>query len=73
MSVDTPFHAHVTVRGMSCQHCAMSVTEEIRDIDGVCAVDVRLDSGVVTVSAYREVDRREIAAAVCEAGFELAG
>lgn len=73
MLVDTPFRAHVKVTGMNCEHCVMSVTEEIGEIKGVCAVEVRLDSGVVTVSADREVDRNEIAAAVCEAGFELVG
>lgn len=51
----------------------MSVTEELSEIDGVSAVDVRLDSGVVTVLADRDVERDEIAAAVTEAGFELVG
>lgn len=73
MSVEAPFRAQVTVTGLTCQHCVMSVTEELADIDGVSAVDVSLVSGAVTLVADREVDRREIEAAVCEAGFELAG
>ena len=27
-----------TVTGMTCQHCVMSVTEEVGEIDGVSAV-----------------------------------
>jgi copper chaperone len=73
MAVRTPFRVQVTVTGMTCQHCAMSVSEEIGEIPGVSAVDVQLDSGAVTVRADREVNRTELAAAVSEAGFELVG
>ncbi|MDN5750499.1 MAG: cation transporter [Pseudonocardia sp.] len=73
MAVEAPFRTHVTVAGLTCRHCVMSVTEGLSEIDGVSAVDVRLDSGVVTVLADRDVERDEIAAAVTEAGFELVG
>jgi copper chaperone len=73
MSVEAPFRTQITVTGMTCQHCVMSVTEEISEIDGVSTVDVALESGAVTVLADREVGREEIQAAVTEAGFELAG
>lgn len=71
MPVEAPFRAQVTVSGMTCQHCVLSVTEEISEIDGVSAVDVQLASGAVTVLADREIGRAEIAAAVTEAGFQL--
>jgi len=73
MSVEAPFRTEVTVTGMTCRHCAMSVTEEVREIDGVSAVDVRLETGAVTVLADREVGRAEIADAIDAAGFGLAG
>lgn len=72
MSVEAPFRTQVTVTGMSCQHCVMSVTEEVSEIDGVSAVDVDLESGAVTVLSERDVPTYEIAAAVTEAGFQLA-
>lgn len=72
MSVEAPFRIQVTVTGMTCQHCVMSVTEEVGGIRGVTAVDVRLADGSVTVLADRAVDRDELAAAVAQAGFELA-
>lgn len=72
MSVEAPYRTQVTVTGMTCQHCVLSVTEEISEIDGVSAVEVQLDTGGVTVVAGREVTRDEIATAVVEAGFALA-
>lgn len=73
MAVEAPFRTCVTVTGLTCQHCVMSVTEEVAEIDGVSAVDVRLDTGLLTVLADRDVERDEIEAAVVEAGFELVG
>lgn len=72
MSIESPFRARVTVTGMTCQHCVMSVTEEVEEIDGVSAVEVDLQTGSVTVSSSREVSTDEIATAVTEAGFTLA-
>jgi copper chaperone len=72
MSVEAPFRIEVTVTGMTCQHCVMSVTEEISEIHGVDSVEVTLDSGAVIVLADREITRAEIAAAVTEAGYDVA-
>ena len=72
MSVGTPFHTQVTVTGMTCRHCVMSVTEEVGEIPAVSAVEVDLESGAVTVLSEREITSEEIAAAVSEAGFALA-
>ncbi|WP_199444562.1 heavy-metal-associated domain-containing protein [Umezawaea beigongshangensis] len=69
MSVSTTY----TVTGMTCQHCISSVTEELTELDGVTGVAVELDSGAVTVTSERELDRAEVASAVTEAGYQLAG
>ncbi|NHI15608.1 heavy-metal-associated domain-containing protein [Microbacterium excoecariae] len=60
-----------TVQGMTCQHCVMSVTEEVSDIAGVEKVDVDLATGRLTVTAP-EIDDAAVAAAVSEAGYALA-
>jgi copper chaperone len=60
------------VVGMTCDHCVRAVGNEIRKIDGVHAVDVELVSGLVTVTSSDGVDSAMIAAAVDEAGYELA-
>jgi copper chaperone len=60
-----------TVKGMTCDHCVRSVTEEIDVIDGVQRVDVDLASGRVTVTSTRPLPQDEVRAAVAEAGYEL--
>ena len=72
MADEAPYRTQVTVTGMTCQHCVMSVTEEVGEIEGVRSVDVQLATGAVTVVSERALDLAEIAAAVEEAGFALA-
>ena len=61
------------VVGMSCDHCARSVGNEIRKIDGVDAVAVDLVTGVVTVTSSGDVASSDVSSAVAEAGYALAG
>ncbi|QGK70552.1 cation-transporting ATPase [Allosaccharopolyspora coralli] len=61
-----------TVTGMTCQHCVMSVTEEVSEIDGVTDVQVDLPTGALTVVSSQDVSERAVRSAVDEAGFALA-
>jgi len=61
-----------TVTGMTCSHCVNSVSSEIRQIPGVTDVRVDLGSGSVTVTSDQPLDEDAVAAAVDEAGYELA-
>lgn len=58
------------VTGMTCGHCKSSVMTEVLQVPGVRAVDVDLDSGVLTVRG--EADDAAIRAAVDEAGYAVA-
>ncbi|MFO7278821.1 MAG: copper ion binding protein [Thermoanaerobacterales bacterium] len=60
-----------TVSGMSCEHCVAAVRAELGKVEGVTGVEVDLDSGRVTVTSDRPLDRAAVAAAVDEAGYEL--
>jgi copper chaperone len=57
-----------TVHGMTCPHCALSVTEEVTEVAGVEAVDVDLASGRLVVRG--DADDGAVLAAVAEAGYE---
>ncbi|MGD9704092.1 MAG: heavy-metal-associated domain-containing protein [Acidimicrobiia bacterium] len=61
------------VTGMTCAHCVAAVTEEVSKLDGVIDVSVDLGTGAVTVESNGPVDRAELAAAIDEAGYEVAG
>jgi len=60
------------VVGMTCDHCARSVGNEIRKIDRVDAVAVDLVTGVVTLTSSGDVAVADVATAVTEAGYALA-
>ena len=60
------------VIGMTCAHCVNAVTQEIVKLEGVTHVDVDLDTGLVTVSSQQPVDPSAVAAAIDEAGYEVA-
>jgi copper chaperone CopZ len=55
---------------MTCEHCVMSVSEEVGEISGVRDVAVELDSGRLTVAGEGFTDE-QVAAAVAEAGYEV--
>jgi copper chaperone CopZ len=63
----------VTVTGMSCGGCALSVREEIGEIPGVHTVDVDPGSGTVIIESAHPVATVAIKNAVEEAGYQLAG
>ena len=58
------------VTGMSCEHCAASVSEEVAEVAGVRAVDVDLTAGRVTVRGEGFTDEAihaaEVAIAMCQ-------
>lgn len=60
----------ITVSGMTCQHCAASVREELSEIPGLTVLDIDVASGKVTLSGT-EVDVEAVGAAVEEAGYQL--
>ena len=61
-----------TVVGMTCDHCVQAVSTEIAKLPGVSGVDVDLASGRVRVQSADQLDDAVVAAAVDEAGYELA-
>lgn len=60
-----------TITGMTCDHCASSVREEVSEVAGVAGVEVDLASGRLTVRGERVADDA-VRAAVAEAGYEIA-
>ena len=60
-----------SVPAIHCAHCAMSIREEISEVEGVEVIDIDLDSKLVTVSG-RELDDGNLRAAIEEAGYEAA-
>jgi copper chaperone len=60
------------VTGMTCEHCRAAVAEEVAAVPGVTDVAVDLAAGRLTVRG-EGIDDGLVAAAVDEAGYEVAG
>jgi len=57
------------VPGMSCGHCRAAVESEVGAVAGVAAVDVDLETKLVTVRGS-DLDDAALRAAIDEAGYE---
>ena len=60
-----------SVPAIHCDHCAMSIREEVSEVEGVEAIEVDLDAKVVTIRG-RELSDERLRAAIEEAGYEVA-
>ena len=60
-----------TVPDVHCEHCVASIREEVSEVAGVEAVDVDLESKLVTVRGS-ELDDAALRAAIEEAGYDAA-
>ena len=60
-----------TVVGMTCEHCGLSVREEVSELDGVETVDVDLASGHLSVRG-EGISDAAVDDAVADAGYEVA-
>lgn len=58
----------IKIQGMTCGHCAMSITNEIATIEGVSAVKVDHVAGNAIVESDG-VTNEQLAEAVAEAGY----
>lgn len=54
-----------------CGHCAASIKEEVSEVAGVEAVDVDVDTRVVTIHGL-DLSDADLRAAIEEAGYEAA-
>ncbi len=59
------------VKGMSCQHCVMSVTKALSQLEGIKNVRVDLATGEVQFDNTKAVVSGRIEKAITEAGYEV--
>ena len=60
-----------SVPAIHCAHCAMSIREEVSQVEGVDDVAVDLDTKVVTVSG-NDLDDAALRVAIEDAGYHAA-
>ena len=62
----------ITVKGMTCGHCANAVTKALEAIPGVSQVQIDLTSGRVTFACANPIPQEELARVIKAAGYEMA-
>lgn len=63
-----------TVTGLTCNHCVMTVTRAVAEVDGVSAVRIDLvpnGESTVHIDSDSDVDHGQVADAVTGAGYQL--
>ncbi len=60
-----------SVPAIHCEHCGLSIREEVSEVPGVEEVDVDLETKIVKVRG-REFSDELVRAAIEEAGYEAA-
>lgn len=57
------------VKGMNCNHCAMSVTRAVQGVDPQAKVEIDLPTGRVSVDSSGNA--QDIAEAITDAGYDV--
>ncbi len=61
----------INIEGMSCAHCVSAVNRALREVEGVVAVDVDLQSKTATVEHSDAATFEMMKSAIEEAGYEV--
>ena len=61
----------IKVKGMSCQHCVMSVTKALGQLEGIKNVRVDLAKGEVGFDNLKEIASSRIEKVIRDAGYEV--
>ena len=68
---DNTMGSVLKVKGMSCNHCVMSVTKALDKLDGIKNVKVDLQKGEVSFDNTKVIGSEKIEKAITDAGFEV--
>jgi copper chaperone len=59
------------VKGMSCQHCVMSITKALNQLEGIQNIQVDLQKGEVRFDNTKALASNRIEKAIEEAGYQV--
>ncbi len=61
----------VFIEGMSCNHCKMRVENTLKEMEGIKAAAVNLESKLAEVELTSEVSNEDIIQAIDDIGFDV--
>ncbi len=68
---DSPMQKTMTIAGMMCPHCEMTVKKALESLDGVANAQVSHQAGTAVVTLNAPVDDAALTTAVTEQGYEV--
>lgn len=67
----TEYIKNVSIEGMQCNHCKMSVEKALNEIEGVINVDVNLENKNAIIKSEKEIKDTVINSKIEDAGFKV--
>ena len=61
----------ISIEGMQCNHCKMSVEKALNSIEGITSVEVNLENKNAVIEYSKEIENDKIKSVIEDAGFEV--
>ncbi|MGO9122947.1 MAG: heavy-metal-associated domain-containing protein [Desulfomonilaceae bacterium] len=61
----------INIKGMSCNHCVMAVSQALKQMGDVRTVNVDLDNGKATIEHENAIDMSKVKEIIEKAGYEI--
>ena len=63
--------ATIKIKGMTCNHCVMTVTKTLNEIGGIKNAKVNLEKGEATFDEQKPIDMDLVREKIKKAGYEV--
>ncbi|MDT8378683.1 MAG: heavy metal translocating P-type ATPase [Desulfotignum sp.] len=70
---ETSMKTIINIDGMSCMHCAKSVTDRLNALDGIDSTQVNLEKKQAVVESNQPLDKDLITQTITDAGYTVTG
>jgi Cu+-exporting ATPase len=70
---ETPMKTLIKIDGMSCMHCAKSVTDRLNALEGITSTKVNLEQKQAVVESKQPVDKDLVTRTITDAGYTVTG
>ncbi|MFO7912033.1 MAG: heavy metal-associated domain-containing protein, partial [Desulfotignum sp.] len=70
---ETTMKTIIHIDGMSCMHCAKSVTDSLNALEGITSTQVNLEQKQAVVESKQPVDKDLVTRTITDAGYTVTG
>ncbi|MFO7749897.1 MAG: heavy metal translocating P-type ATPase [Desulfobacteraceae bacterium] len=70
---ETPMKTSINIDGMTCMHCAKTVTDRLNALEGIDSTKVNLEQKQAVVESNQPVDKDLVSRTITDAGYTVTG